>query len=493
MAMIKTIKWKWRSRSRRMRSARIFITAWLGLLLVASTGSAATRVDVVEQVEQRGGTWETQRGLEVHETAVIAPGRYYDWSLPRGVNISVSNGSVVRAADKGAFVRLTGKKQGTVTVRAGFRTLQLTVLAESKFALYERLRRTMAGMRGLKLATSGAEIEVRGRLLRLEDWIELAQAASGSNHGYQFRAELEPFAGKLKARADEHLRTLLRAASLPDLSFELEPAATVIVPDKPEELRARVARVLQPYGFRLERASSALSLEPLVRVRILVAEFRKKMMSRIGLQWPAAIEGQLLPSQVIPADRTLAVSLNALEENGLGKILASPVLLCRSGEEAQFLAGGEFPIKIANFKTQDVVWKKYGVLLKIGPRADFSGRMSINITTEVSMIDTSQTVDGIPGLLTNRIETHFDLSSSRTIALSGLLKKEWGDSRGGLPLLNSIPILGALFSSRDFRENRTELVVFVTPDVLRPDGIDTRAGTKENTTTPSASDVQESS
>jgi pilus assembly protein CpaC len=140
--------------------------------------------------------------------------------------------------------------------------------------------------------------------------------------------------------------------------------------------------------------------------------------------------------------------------------------LCRSGKEAQFLAGGELPIKITAHKRQDVVWKKYGVLLKIKPVADFSGRMSIALETEVSTIDTSNTVDGLPGLLTNRIESHFDLKESRTIALSGLIKHQSGQSSQGLPGLSSVPILGSLFASREFRDDKTELVVFVTPEVV---------------------------
>jgi pilus assembly protein CpaC len=111
------------------------------------------------------------------------------------------------------------------------------------------------------------------------------------------------------------------------------------------------------------------------------------------------------------------------------------------------------------------------VLLKIKPLVDGDGRMSIALETEVSMIDQSQVVDGIPGLLTNRIQSHFDLERSETIALSGLIKKEWGKSRSGLPALSNIPILGLLFSSEDYRENRTELVVFVTPKVVPVRGL----------------------
>jgi pilus assembly protein CpaC len=233
-------------------------------------------------------------------------------------------------------------------------------------------------------------------------------------------------------------------------------------------LRLKYQRALAGFGFRIEASSTTMSLEPMVRVKIVVAEFRKSYLQRIGLGWPGAESAQLLPEWVFPSQKAFQIDIKALESAGIAKILASPTLLCRSGKEAQFLAGGEFPIKIANFRNQDVIWKKYGVLLRIKPQADLSGRMSISLQTEVSTLDSSRTVDGIPGLLSNRIESHFDLSDSRTIALSGLIKKDSGKSRSGLPFLSDLPVLGPLFSSRDFHEDRTELVVFVTPEVIKP-------------------------
>jgi pilus assembly protein CpaC len=114
----------------------------------------------------------------------------------------------------------------------------------------------------------------------------------------------------------------------------------------------------------------------------------------------------------------------------------------------------------------EVIWKKHGVILKIKPIADLSGRMSIDIETEVSMVQPRSRAEGLPSLSTNRIKTHFDLEGSRTVALSGLLKSVEGRGRSGLPILSELPILGPLFSSRDYLEERTELVFFVTPKLV---------------------------
>ena len=397
------------------------------------------------------------------EHATLSIGRTFEWPAPRRASVSVSNGAIIRVVDRGSHLKVTAKKLGSAAIRAGDRTLEISVVPEPVFRLYDRLRGTLEGKRGLELTVSDKGFVVRGKLLRLEDWQSLATSALGSG-GFVFAAQVEP---ELREKARKHFRDLLRESHLPDLAFELEPAAAITLPATPADLKARVSQILGPYGFRVEASAAALSLEPSVRVRIIVSEMRKNLARQFGIQWPSAAPAQLLPKLAGP--ETLEAQIIALENRGLMKILASPTLLCRSGKSAEFLAGGEFPIKIAGHKTKEVVWKRHGVLLKIEPKADYSGRMSIGVETEVSMIDPSRVVDGVPAVLTNRISSHFDLSSSRTIALSGLIKKEWGESTSGLPGLSALPVLGALFSSRDFQENETELVVLVTPELALPE------------------------
>jgi pilus assembly protein CpaC len=344
-------------------------------------------------------------------------------------------------------------------------------LSEAERSLHQALSETLTGRRGLELdidpSSSQAKtprLRVRGRLLRWDDWLAIAEALKSRESGYVFEATMSP---EVRALAHTYFKSRFRASFLPDLALQVVPSAEVVLPAESAELKERVARVLAGFGFRISANASALSIEPMVRVRLIVAEFRKNMMRKLGITWPATADAQVLPAFRLPGADGLTVTVNALEDNGLAKVLASPTLLCRSGKEAMFLAGGELPMKIVNQKTRDILWKKYGVLLKIRPKADFSGRMSINIETEVSTLDVANAVDGIPGILANRIESHFDLSSSRTIVLSGLLKQEQGESVSGLPGLTRLPVLGPLFSSRSFRDHQTELAVFVTPEIAR--------------------------
>jgi pilus assembly protein CpaC len=164
-----------------------------------------------------------------------------------------------------------------------------------------------------------------------------------------------------------------------------------------------------------------------IKVSIQVTEVKKEFRRTLGIKYPGTYSAQVLDpdnTKLIPFD----VALQANQLDGDVKILASPNLVCRSGKEAEFFAGGEFPIRILNYKVNDVVWKKYGIGLKIKPIIDSVGQMSLQIDSEVSTLDQSTTVDGIPGLQTNKVSSTFDLIRSRTIALSGLIKNEQGQS-----------------------------------------------------------------
>ncbi len=324
-------------------------------------------------------------------------------------------------------------------------------------------------MRGLNIKIHLGQIQVSGELLRKSDWLKLAQVQS-EGASFQFHASMNE---KTKREMTTHFRQILRSADLPIAEMQMLPFAHVSLTKALYPLHKKYDNVLGVYGFVVEQNSSILQLEPLVRVNILVAEIRKSLSRTLGIAMPGGTNASLLPNFQIPAGgESVIAQINALESQGNGHLLAAPTLLCRSGKNAEFLAGGEIPIKILNLKYRETVWKKYGVLLKVSPLADSTGRMSIALTTEVSMLDPTHSIEGVPGMLTNRIESHFDLKKSRTIALSGLLKSEWFKNSEGLPWLSQIPVLGYLFSSKEYKNNETELVIFVTPEVIQPEALD---------------------
>jgi pilus assembly protein CpaC len=167
-----------------------------------------------------------------------------------------------------------------------------------------------------------------------------------------------------------------------------------------------------------------------------------------------------------------SVLLRAMERDGLLRTLAEPTLTAISGESANFLAGGEFPIPVAGRDNEITIeFKKFGVGLGFTPIVMSEGRISLKVSTEVSEISTDVNITlgpnlNIPSLSVRRAETTVELPSGGSIAMAGLIKDNTRVDITGTPGLKNLPILGALFRSRDFQQNQTELVVIVTPYVV---------------------------
>jgi pilus assembly protein CpaC len=167
-----------------------------------------------------------------------------------------------------------------------------------------------------------------------------------------------------------------------------------------------------------------------------------------------------------------------MERDGLLKTLAEPTLTAISGESAKFLAGGEFPVPVPQDNGNTTIeYKPFGVGLGFTPVVMSEGRISLAIDTEVSDIDTQNSVAirtgtdeslAVPGLRVRRATTTIELPSGGSLMLAGLISDSTRQNIDGTPGLKSIPVLGALFRSRDYVQNQTELVVIVTPYVVDP-------------------------
>jgi len=249
--------------------------------------------------------------------------------------------------------------------------------------------------------------------------------------------------------------------------------------------------------------------EDQVQVKVNVAEVNRNLVKQLGLQFDASnisIGGLLLgaatnlpfavkgsaPSQsgtvgysqtgganTVPcglaAIGCVSVSIEALEQTGLFKTLAEPTLTAISGESASFLAGGEFPVPSGKDQSGNVTidFKPFGVALSMTPVVLDDGRISLHVKTEVSELSTDGSVQlgenvSIPSLKVRRAETTLELPSGGSMVLGGLLEDSVRQSISALPGLGSLPVLGALFRSRDFQRDETELVIIATPYLVRP-------------------------
>jgi pilus assembly protein CpaC len=176
-------------------------------------------------------------------------------------------------------------------------------------------------------------------------------------------------------------------------------------------------------------------------------------------------------------------TLDALERKGLVNTLAEPTLVALSGETASFLAGGEFPVPVAQDSGSGtggsggstaltVEWKPFGVSLAFTPTVLADGVINLVVAPEVSSIDPSASIVvnnlTIPGLQTRRAKTTVELRDGESFALAGLLRKDFQDTVRQFPILGSLPIIGTLFRSTGFQREETELLMIVTPRLVRP-------------------------
>jgi pilus assembly protein CpaC len=165
--------------------------------------------------------------------------------------------------------------------------------------------------------------------------------------------------------------------------------------------------------------------------------------------------------------------VDALNQEGLLTVLAEPNLVAMSGQTASFLAGGEFPIPVSQTNGAiSVEFKQFGVKLDFTPTVLSDRRISLKVRPEVSQIDTSVSVTTggitVPGLSVRRADTTVELGSGQSFAIGGLLQSNTTDIISQIPGMGSIPILGKLFSSTNYQNNKTELVIMVTPYLVEP-------------------------
>ena len=182
----------------------------------------------------------------------------------------------------------------------------------------------------------------------------------------------------------------------------------------------------------------------------------------------------MLLSAALTSGLVWAAFFDFLKQQGLGKILAEPNLVATSGQEASFLAGGEFPIPVpSGLGTVSIEYKKFGVALVFTPTVLDNDKISLRVNPEVSELDfTSQTtvvVQGflVPALRVRRTSTQVEMKDGQTLAIAGLLSDTHRNVINKYPLIGDLPVLGALFRSKNFQKSETELVILVTPHLVK--------------------------
>jgi pilus assembly protein CpaC len=268
-------------------------------------------------------------------------------------------------------------------------------------------------------------------------------------------------------------------------------AATAGQAEKAQTLAASVVGEVKG-GHVINRMTIATPDQ--VNLRVLIAEVDRNVLKQVGIDWTKLVGNPKFATvnnpPAPPFSNTIAAvfgshiraTLQALATEGFLTVLAEPNLTAVSGQTASFLAGGEFPVPIAGSTTNGtttvtVQFKTYGVQLAFTPTILDSDHLTLRVRPEVSQLTstgavsvpiTSTATITIPALTVRRAETTVELGSGQSFALAGLLQHTTEQDISKLPWLGDIPILGALFRSNKFQNNESELVILVTPYLVRP-------------------------
>jgi pilus assembly protein CpaC len=265
-----------------------------------------------------------------------------------------------------------------------------------------------------------------------------------------------------------------------------------------------VVTIARQFGPEIINAVSVMSPQQ-VLLEVRFVEISRTAGRELGFQWNQVGKSSLVnvgnraPAGALPVTSTHAagvlsgaspfgfaiarltggglttdLAINALEQQGVARTLAEPNLVALSGDTASFLAGGEYPIPVNGSLGQITVdYKKYGVGLAFTPTVLSGGLINLKIEPEVSQIDTNHTVDvasgiSVPALIVRRANTTVELRDGQSFAIGGLLQNNTQNQVEQLPWIGSVPVLGELFTSKSYQKNETDLVIIVTPRLVRP-------------------------
>ena len=270
-----------------------------------------------------------------------------------------------------------------------------------------------------------------------------------------------------------------------------------------ERDRQRLHRVVEAHPEVGDFTDSpAMTETPTVSVKARFVELRKSALRQIGLDWATRSPGisfayasdlytndvfrgrlgDFLPADALPLDigqgngyLGIGVSLTAmidlLGQSGQARVIAEPMLSALSGSTAEFQAGGEVPIPVQGENgNTSVTFKDYGILLKVAPTVGEGQRIRTSVEVEVSDVDPSVTVLGVPGFSVRNAVTEMNARSGETLLIAGLIDDQQSRAVNQVPGLGDLPIIGELFKSRRFQNEQTELVVLITPTLGRAAG-----------------------
>jgi Flp pilus assembly secretin CpaC len=401
----------------------------------------------------------------------LAIGEQRSFPIEEGSRFSVGNPEVIQVkstqlAEAGTILLIKGKSQGysdlvLIGEKGVKKALAFRVMTKKQAALAGDGKRLFQSSPGLMVSPNGVGWVARGQARSLDDWNSVKALEAQSRGKISSLTRLHPLE---RLKAEGRILRLFRSAGLNHLivkgagNFILLEGNCASLQEKQlaEDLAAQVIA-----GAR-SHLRVAFDAGGRLRFRAKILEVVRSEAQALGLQWEDGVPGALLIGKSFSkANFSLQAALKMMEKSGKARILSQPQLLLNEKGIAELKVGGEIPIQQTSRNSSSVQWKPYGLLFRL-ELPGISNRVArAKITTEISSLDPANGSEGIPGLRVSRMETQVDIEVGKPVMLSGLMDKRERRSDSFLPLLGEIPVLGELFRSRDFQENRSELVILL--------------------------------
>lgn len=407
---------------------------------------------------------------------VLAVGEQYRVSAEAGTRFSVGDRSVIQVrtlqpGTQGPVVLVKGKAkgfsdlilfQGTQTKTLRFQIIASRPLVGAVVDRKKNLQATLENTPGIDLLSSGDHWVVRGEAKSAED-LNLVDALANPNRAPMEKLlSLNPVARKA---AEERIRLLLADAGLASVTVRGAGSRIWLEGHTFSKFEETLALNLGREVFRgvESRISQPFERQPIIRFKVRILELTKLQGENLGLAWSNSIPGIVtLHQKLLKGNVSLDATLNMLARSGRARLLSEPVIVLNAQGVAELKVGGEFPVPVKNRGHNSVTWKPYGLLLHIEVPGAAANLVRAKVGVSVSSIDMANSVEGIPAVRLNQMDTTVDLTQGKTVFLSGLIDASQSEVEAGLPFLSKVPILGALFRSRDFLERRSELVMAIT-------------------------------
>ncbi|MDX1297888.1 MAG: pilus assembly protein N-terminal domain-containing protein [Pseudomonas sp.] len=442
---------------------------------------------------------------EIPPSIVLYDGDVSVLKAPGIERVAVGDVEIISATLlKNEEVVITAQKPGETTVQIWFedetrQQMSVVVAKANGYRQVGELKALLNDIPGLKIRTVGRQVVLEGRLSG--EYLARAKEAAKFYDNVLVLAEEQSGAATKADSAQVLAEVQAMLGQIPGIKIKSVGRQIIIDGDLHQVDMSRIELLKERYPDVLVLAQPMSEfLAPMIYFDVRITEFAKDDVEELGVNWSTSINGPTLafnadggtnklyrgqfPSssgtfdtlnQIVGGAGShaywgiaseLTSRINLLEKNGSALTLASPRLGARSGGKAELTVGGQVPVVTSSINGPSVEYKDYGVLLNIEPQLYGNEHIATRVLAEISQVDKANQVGDYPAFKTRRTENEVQLKVGETLVLSGLVSEDSQATIEGIVWLKDLPFIGSLFRNKSAKNNRTELVIFITPRLM---------------------------